>query len=170
MQIFRGSWWILVVFALIGCKQTPKLDLSKAKPLHLDKGIGPVKSLSLGKLDNALATKGAALFKKHCASCHQMNKPSIGPPLGKVANERTPEWVMNMILNPLGMVTGNPNAYKLRQNWSVMMPMLGLKQTQARALLEYLRQQAPKKKPRKSTSRPTPSRPVKAPKTRDNRK
>ena len=67
-------------------------------------GLGPVSSVQLGAINQAMATEGAEIFKNKCSSCHKPTQKYVGPaPLG-VLDRRKPEWIMNMILNPEEMV------------------------------------------------------------------
>lgn len=107
-----------------------------------NKGIGPIKSLEVNdNIDAAMATKGAELFKNMCSACHKMDKKFIGPALSGVTERRSPEWIMNMILNPEQMIKEDPIAKKLlvESNMAVMANQ-GLSEEEARAILEYFRQ------------------------------
>src|SRR5512140_140706 len=68
-----------------------------------DKGVGPVKELKLGPVDKKLAGQGQQIFSAKCVACHSLDQQIIGPPLRNVTKRRTPEFVMNMILNPTNM-------------------------------------------------------------------
>ena len=79
-----------------------------------NKGIGPVKSLEFPtEIDQAMATKGAAVYKSKCTACHKIGKKFIGPPPNGIFEKRSPEWIMNMILNPDEMVKKDPDAKAL---------------------------------------------------------
>lgn len=107
-----------------------------------NKGIGPVKSLSVDPgIDEAMATRGAELFKNMCSACHKMEKKFIGPAITGVTERRAPEWIMNMILNPEEMIQKDPIAKKLliESNMAVMANQ-NLTEEEARAILEYFRQ------------------------------
>ena len=107
-----------------------------------NKGIGPIQSVDLGdNLDTAMATNGAELFKNMCSACHKMDKKFIGPALSGVSERRSPEWIMNMILNPEQMIKEDPIAKKLlvESNMAVMANQ-NLSEEEARAILEYFRQ------------------------------
>lgn len=113
--------------------QTTKID-----PMQ-DKGIGPVKSLELGTLNEDLANTGKDLFKAKCTACHKMGKRFIGPDLTDVIDRRTPEWIMNMILNPEEMVQKNEAAKQLLMEYSAPMANQSLTEDEARSILEYFR-------------------------------
>lgn len=107
-----------------------------------NKGIGPITSVEVGtEIDAAMATKGAELFKNMCSACHKMDKKFIGPQISGVTERRTPEWIMNMILNPEQMIKEDPIAKKLlvESNMAVMANQ-NLSEEEARAILEYFRQ------------------------------
>ncbi|WP_445735337.1 c-type cytochrome [Mariniflexile sp.] len=111
-----------------------KIDLS-------DKGIGPIKSLELAaEIDQAMATQGEEIYKKMCTACHRPDKKFIGPPPVGILDRRTPEWVMNMILNPEEMIQKNPLAKELLAEFNgAPMANQNLTEAEARAVLEYFR-------------------------------
>jgi mono/diheme cytochrome c family protein len=106
-----------------------------------DMGTGPVKQVEMGPLDPKMAAEGKNLFDNKCAVCHAMKERKVGPPLGHVAGQRTPEFIMNMIMNAPHMEQNDPVAKKLLAEYMVSMPNLSLDRTQAREILEYLRQE-----------------------------
>jgi cytochrome c len=124
-------------------------DTSKAAQDSLkeaaDLGIGPIKKVELDTtIDAKLAEQGRSTFNEYCSQCHAMSERKAGPPLGSVTKTRTPEFVMNMMLNPTGMEQHDPVARRLLEEYHVPMPELNLSQDQARSILEYLRTMAPK--------------------------
>ena len=107
-----------------------------------NKGIGPIDNLDLSTdVDEAMATRGEELFKNLCSACHKMDKKFVGPELTGVTERRTPEWIMNMILNPEQMIKEDPIAKKLliESNMAVMANQ-NLSEEESRAILEYFRQ------------------------------
>lgn len=105
------------------------------------KGVGPIKSIEIADaIDQKLVTEGEAIFKQNCTACHKTDKKFIGPALAGVTKRRTPEWVMNMILNPQEMLMKDPLAKELlvEHNGSPMANQ-SLTEDQARALYEYFR-------------------------------
>ena len=105
-----------------------------------NKGIGPVKSVTLGDLDNAMAAEGKAIFKAKCTACHKIGKRFIGPDLTGVTKKQSPEWIMNMILNPDEMVKKDPDAKALLIEFNGSpMANQSLKEEEARKILEYFR-------------------------------
>ncbi|KAB1070628.1 cytochrome c [Tamlana haliotis] len=106
-----------------------------------NKGIGPVTALELnGSIDANLAKQGENLFKRTCTACHRPNKKFIGPAPKDILSRRTPEWVMNFILNPHNMVKEDPLAKALLEEYNGSpMPVQITSEDEARALLEYFR-------------------------------
>lgn len=106
-----------------------------------DKGIGPVKNVELAdEINTQLAHEGEELFKANCTACHKPTTKFIGPaPIG-VLDRRSPEWVMNMILNPTEMIQKDPIAKQLlMENNGSPMADQNLTEEEARAILEYFR-------------------------------
>ncbi len=106
-----------------------------------NKGIGPINSVEMAAtIDNAMADKGATIFKNKCSSCHRTNRKFIGPNPTGILSRRSPEWVMNMILNPQEMVQKDPIAKELLMKFNGSpMANQNLTKEEARAVLEYFR-------------------------------
>lgn len=104
-----------------------------------DKGVGPITSVNLGEIDNAMVEKGKEIFKAKCAACHKIDKRFVGPAIIGITERRSPEWIMNMILNPEVMVVENEIAKKLLAEYNAPMANQGLTEEEARAVLEYFR-------------------------------
>ena len=106
-----------------------------------NKGIGPITSVQLGsEIDQAMATHGEDVYKKMCTACHRADKKFIGPAPTGIFDRRTPEWIMNMILNPVEMVQKDPLAKDLLIEFNGSpMANQNLTQEEARAVLEYFR-------------------------------
>lgn len=104
-----------------------------------DKGVGPITSVTLGEIDETLAAKGKEVFKAKCTACHKINKRYIGPALKGVTKKQSPEWIMNMILNPEVMIAKNKTAKELLREFSAPMANQHLTEDEARAVLEYFR-------------------------------
>ena len=106
-----------------------------------NKGVGPIKSLTLdAEIDEAMAKKGEEIYNQMCLACHRVGKKFIGPAPDGILERRSPEWVMNMILNPEVMVKEDPLAKDLLVEFNGSpMANQGLTEDQARAVLEYFR-------------------------------
>ena len=66
-------------------------------------------------------------------------KRLTGPAMIGLLDRRTPEWVMNMILNPDVMEKQDPIAKKLVEEYNTLMLNQRLNEQQAREVLEYIR-------------------------------
>lgn len=106
-----------------------------------NKGVGPVSSVTLDpEIDRKLAVEGKKVFDQMCMACHKPDSKFIGPAPKGILERRTPEWVMNMILNPEVMVDEDPLARDLLMEYNGSpMANQGLKEEEARAILEYFR-------------------------------
>lgn len=109
---------------------------------HLkNKGIGPITSLILDhNVNEEMAAQGKKTFKKLCAACHRPDKKFIGPAPKNILARRSPEWVMNIMLNPIEMIEKDPLTKALKEEFNgAIMPKQNINETDARALLEYFR-------------------------------
>jgi mono/diheme cytochrome c family protein len=115
---------------------------SEAVPVDMDnKGIGPITEVDFGdEIDMEMAAAGEAKFNAICTACHMAERRMIGPAMAGIYDRRSPEWVMNMILNPDGMLKEDPIAQALLKEYNNT-PMLNqnLSEEEARAVAEYLR-------------------------------
>ena len=106
-------------------------------------GIGPIAKgdVTLGDaIDTAMAEQGKEVYAKMCTACHKPEKKFIGPAPKGVLSRRTPEWVMNMILNPEQMVKEDATAKALLMEFNgAPMANQNLTKEQARQVLEYFR-------------------------------
>lgn len=110
-----------------------------------DKGVGTITNVELAAIDEGLVAEGQELFSKNCTACHKTDKKYIGPALHGVTERRTPEWIMNMILDPTNMIQKDPIAKQLvGENNGAVMADQNLTEEQARAILEYFRTLNPK--------------------------
>lgn len=120
--------------------KTDKITASKRVDLE-NKGIGPITTLKLpAEIDQSMVTHGADVYKKMCTACHRADKKFIGPAPTGILERRTPEWVMNMILNPEEMTQKDPLAKELLIEFNGSpMANQNLTEEDARAVLEYFR-------------------------------
>lgn len=115
-------------------KASERIDLTT-------KGVGPINSITLdSEIDQAMATQGEEVFNQMCMACHRVGKKFIGPAPNGILERRTPEWIMNMILNPEVMVKEDALAKDLLIEFNGSpMANQSLTEDQARAILEYFR-------------------------------
>lgn len=145
---------ILVFSFMMSCGGSDNKDKAKfapppvAKPLTYEeaiadwknqKGLGPIKSVELGDLDQELAKRGHEIYELKCTACHAPDKEKLGPAPHGIFERRTPEWIMNMILNPEEMAMKDPIGRGLLMKYNTVMANQGLTEEDARAVLEYFR-------------------------------
>ncbi|BFP41434.1 hypothetical protein FGF1_22790 [Flavobacteriaceae bacterium GF1] len=123
-------------------KEDKKEVANEGVPIDLNnKGIGPITELSFpDEINTEMAARGEAQFNAICVACHMVDQRMIGPALKGVYERRSPEWVMNMMLNPDGMLKEDPIAKALLKEYNnAIMLNQNLSEEEARNLAEYLR-------------------------------
>ena len=109
-------------------------------PQKEDPGVGPVKNVVIGPIDTKMVADGKKLYLAKCVVCHDLTQKKIGPPLKNITKERTPEYIMNLLVNAVQMQKQDPFVKELLKKYNnVLMPDPGFTQPQARTVLEYLR-------------------------------
>ena len=105
-----------------------------------NKGIGPIKDLKLGELNEEMVATGKKIYEVKCIACHNISEKLIGPPQAGVLKRRSPEWVMNLMLNPEEMLKKDPIAIELLKEYNnIPMTNQQLTEEEARAILEFFR-------------------------------
>ncbi len=148
--ILNLSFLLIFLLTQIGCgeassnQQDPSIYAPKAEKVSQDpmknKGIGPIKSVELGEINAEMAEEGKVIFEQMCVACHKATERFIGPAPKGITERRTPEWIMNMILNPDEMVQKDPIAKQLLIEYNLSpMANQNLTEEQARKVLEYFR-------------------------------
>ena len=145
---------VLAILFLVSCgggsteendenNEAPQSMLAEETPTDPmeNKGIGPVKSLTLAaEIDTEMADAGMVVYEQMCTACHKPEKNFIGPAPKGIMDRRSPEWVMNMILNPEEMIQKDPIAKALLMEFNgAPMANQNLTEEQARQVLEYFR-------------------------------
>ena len=127
-------------FSFEKSEKTERVQATKIIDLE-NKGVGPIESIDLGKeIDAKMAGLGKALYEEKCSSCHKVGTTFIGPPPNGILKRRTPEWVMNMMLNPEEMLQKDPLAKALFMEFNgQLMTNQNVSEEEARAILEYFR-------------------------------
>ena len=127
---------LILLFISIGCQNNSKRSDSLS-----NKGVGPVTNVILeDKVNISMANSGEKLFNQLCTSCHMINEDYIGPAMSGILVRRSPEWIMNMILNPIQMLEEDPIAIELLEEYGFeYMYNQNLLEEEAREILEYFR-------------------------------
>jgi len=164
IKIIKKEQCILAIFiallsiSIISCGDNTPQDPSKfgnTKPIggaselsefETENGIGPIKQkIEFMAIDLKLVKQGQKIFETKCASCHKLDERYVGPAQRDVWKRRTPEYILNMMLNPEEMYKRHPQAKKLLAEYMTPMPAQNLSMDDARALLEYFRKVAEEK-------------------------
>ena len=151
---YRALTLLLFSLVLFQCKQkevkgefsfakketSAQMQASKIVNL-VNKGIGPIDSVHMDEeIDMEMASSGESVFEKKCTACHKVGTTFIGPPPNGILERRTPEWVMNMILNPEEMLQKDSLAKALFMEFNgQLMTNQHVTVDEARAILEYFR-------------------------------
>jgi mono/diheme cytochrome c family protein len=107
---------------------------------QLENGFGPVKKkLNLGPLNEELSEEGRKIFDTKCITCHKLDERYTGPAQRDVLQRITPEFFMNMVINPDENIEKHPRAQKLLAEYMNKMTNQNVTLKDARALLEYFR-------------------------------
>lgn len=136
MKHIIGFWaCCCIVVMLASCDNN-----STSGSLENPESTFPVTSIELGALDNQMAHQGEALFMEKCTQCHKIESKFVGPALKGVTKRRRPEWIMNMMLDPLQMIKKDPIAKDLLKEFKgAPMTNQHLTHDEARKILEFLR-------------------------------
>ena len=125
-------------------KETIKNKTSETNEVPIDfnnKGIGPIKELIFDNtINKTMADEGKKAFSLKCTACHMAERKLIGPAMKGIYDRRSPEWVINLLLNPTQMLKEDPIAIALLKKYNnILMLNQNLTLEEARAISEYLR-------------------------------
>ncbi|MBS1571017.1 MAG: cytochrome c [Bacteroidetes bacterium] len=107
------------------------------------RGLGKwdASNVDVTKFDAAMAEKGKAVAEVKCFSCHKLtDEKLVGPGWKGITSKHQPFWIMNFITNPDPMINVDPELQKQLEICLVRMPNQGLNDTEAREILEFMRQ------------------------------
>lgn len=106
-----------------------------------DKGVGQITSITLDpELNQEWIEEGKTIYERNCTACHKVDKRFIGPSPKGILERRSPEWVMNMILNPQMMTEQDRCAKDLLVEFNgAAMANQNLTVEETRSILEYFR-------------------------------
>lgn len=144
---------ILSLAMLTACGKKEKTDTDFSKPEGTEattsdpstydpkRGEGKFDKVALGAtLDQAMAAEGLKVAEVKCTSCHKpTDEKLVGPGWKGVTERRTPQWIMNFATNPDPMIDKDPEVQAQLEICLVRMPNQGLKDEEARSILEYMR-------------------------------
>lgn len=133
---------LLASFACSNEKKSESRALSTREKMFYDnKGVGPVQHIILDPvIDLKKAEAGEKIFNSKCISCHEMNEERrIGPGLKNITQRRRPEWILNMILNPMEMTKKDSLSKELLLIYMAQMTPMNVSNEEAIEILEYFR-------------------------------
>lgn len=131
---------------------------------EMSKGVGPITEVKLEKIDMTLANKGKEAFTAKCSACHKIEERYVGPKLKDITKRRSPEWIMNMIMNPVEMTEKDPAAQELLGEFLVQMTFQNVSKDETRSILEYFRASDEGAFP--AAAAPAPTKPAKTKKSK----
>lgn len=107
---------------------------------EFENGFGPIKKkLYLMPVDNAMANEGQKIFESKCAACHKLDERYVGPAQRDVLKRVSPEFFMNMVLNPEENINKHPHTKQMLAQYMQKMTNQNINLEDARKLLEYFR-------------------------------
>lgn len=147
---------ILISFSLHGCggngeesmaDQEQDMDpylqelQDRLTPFEQEHGIGPItERIEIDdEIDEEMVMRGRNIYEMKCEDCHSLSENEVGPSLGDVVERRSPEFIMNFILNPGENVLNHPVGLDLLAQHNVEMPYRDVSEDEARAVYEFLR-------------------------------
>ena len=147
-KIFGSILILLLSFVFISCKgdansggkNEGNSNTSGLPDWELANGFGPIKKkLYLLPIDNAMAEEGEKIFESKCASCHKLDERYVGPAQRNVLQRVSPEFFMNMVLNPEENIEKHPHSKEMLVKYMQKMTNQNINLEDARKLLEYFR-------------------------------
>jgi cytochrome c551/c552 len=130
-----------------GAATTPDNSAGKTDANAEKTGVGKFQHVELTHpLDDKMVAAGKGVYDLKCASCHKLtDEKLVGPGWKGVTDRRTPEWIMNFVTNTDEMIEKNQQAKNLYEVCLVKMPNQNLSDADARAVLEFQRNNDGKK-------------------------
>jgi len=121
-------------------KQSPS-PVEAAAPQEEVHGTKVEKVELSNPLNAEWVAKGKEIYKIKCQACHKLTDAKlVGPGWAGVTARRTPEWIINMIINVDMMLESDPEAQKMLEQCLVRMPNQSLTPDDARHVIEFMRE------------------------------
>ncbi|MEX0685551.1 MAG: cytochrome c [Balneolales bacterium] len=144
---------LFIIFSTTACgggeadqNEQPEVQQNTAESdelsqFELDNGIGPItEEIEISdEIDREKAKRGFETYDMKCAACHRMETRLVGPPLADITERRSPEFIMNFILNPVENTRKHPVGQELLQEYMMQMTFQDVSEEEAREILEYFR-------------------------------
>ncbi|MDP2365753.1 MAG: cytochrome c [Ignavibacteria bacterium] len=138
----------LVLILIVACGGDSKPDQNTSDKSNISglpeweskNGFGPIKKkLYLLPIDKEMVAAGEKIFESKCASCHKLDERYVGPAQRNVLQRVTPEFFMNMVLNPEENLEKHPHTKQMLAEYMQKMTNQNINLEDARKLLEYFR-------------------------------
>lgn len=114
--------------------------IGNPQSMSKDKGIGPFQNVTMAPIDKNKVKTGMAIFNAKCILCHELDTKKVGPPLRNILKDYTPEFILNMMVNPQEMQKSDPVVKDLLKQFNnIPMPDQKISQQDALSILDYLR-------------------------------
>lgn len=98
-------------------------------------------NVDVSKFDPAMADAGKKIYDVKCSSCHKLtDEKLVGPGWKGITEKHKAYWLMNFIANPDPMINVDPELQKQLEICMVRMPNQNLNDTEAREVVEFMRQ------------------------------
>lgn len=92
------------------------------------------------EIDMGMVAEGKQIAEVKCLACHSFGSNRVvGPGWENILKQRSPEWIMNMILHTDAMLENDPEAQAMLEECLVRMPNQNLSDNEARDVLEFMR-------------------------------
>ena len=95
--------WIIFSFLAVVFITGAGFTILQTNPQNQDPGVGPVKDVTLGPIDNKMVADGKKIYQAKCIVCHDLDQKKVGPTLRNITKERKPEYIMNLLVNAVKM-------------------------------------------------------------------
>lgn len=107
-----------------------------------NRGLGPHNDYVYSDSPDAtLVAEGEKIAGSKCKSCHKMtDERLVGPGWKGVTERRTGSWLMNFITNPDPMIDKDPELQAQLEICLVRMPNQNVAEAEAKAIVEFMRQ------------------------------
>lgn len=133
---------IFIALFFVGCGSKDGLS-----DFERENGVGPIKEKLVldTTIDTLKAFYGKNIFEAKCLQCHKLDERYTGPAQRDVTKRRSPEYILNMILNPEEMLQKHPEAQKMLAEYPTKMTFQNVTVEEAKKILEYFRKVANEK-------------------------
>jgi len=147
-DVFLVTSFSLMMILMVACggdsksneNSSDQSNISDLPEWESENGFGPIKKkLYLMPIDKEMVAEGEKIFESKCASCHKLDERYVGPAQRDVLQRVTPEFFMNMVLNPEENLEKHPHTKEMLAQYMQKMTNQNINLEDARKLLEYFR-------------------------------